>query len=125
MKMMLMLRLLNLFNLFKNNFICIFNLLFIDIMKTGVWKVVLKEGKRDKFMNSYNVFKQAPGFVSCYFYPVIEDKNTLFAVEIWESDEAHKSFMGSLPKEAMGELFSMIDGKPEAYNCETAKVIAK
>ena len=93
-------------------------------MKTGIWKVTLKDGQRDAFIESYDLFKEAPGFVSCQFYPLVEDVNALFAIEIWESDEAHKEFMQNIPQETMGELFSRIDGKPEAYNCEVGKKVA-
>ncbi|QFR38816.1 hypothetical protein A9Q91_01105 [Candidatus Gracilibacteria bacterium 28_42_T64] len=94
-------------------------------MKTGIWKVAIKNGEREKFMNSYDVFKQAPGFISCQFYPVTGDENTLFAIETWESEEAHKNFMGSVSQETMGTLFSMLDGRPEAYDCEIGLKVEK
>jgi quinol monooxygenase YgiN len=94
-------------------------------MKTAIWKVTLKEGQRDAFIDSYEIFKEGAGFIDCKFYPIIWDENTLFAIETWESDEAHKAFMGSMSKETMGELFSRIDGRPEAYDCEIGKVVAR
>jgi quinol monooxygenase YgiN len=94
-------------------------------MKTAIWKVTLKEGQRDAFINSYDVFKEASGFISCQFYPLKEDENTLFAVETWESDEAHKAYMQNISPETMAALFSKIDGRPEAYDCEMGKSIAR
>jgi len=94
-------------------------------MKTAIWKVTLKEWTRDDFINGYDLFKDAPGFINCHFYPVIGEANTLFAVETWESDEAHDTFMGSMTKETMGEIFSRIEGRPEVYDCEIGKIIEK
>jgi hypothetical protein len=70
-------------------------------MKTGIWKVTLKEGQREAFIDSYDIFKEGTGFIDCKFYPIIGDANILFAVETWESDEAHQAFMGSMTKETM------------------------
>ena len=76
-------------------------------------------------MKAYNLFKKADGFISCQFYTVKDDPNTVLAIESWESPEAQKEFMGSINSEEMWEIFGMLNGKPEAYMCELGSLIAK
>ena len=86
-----------------------------------IWKVKIKEGQRDDFMEKYHLFSWAIGFLGCQFYTVGE--NELIAVESWESQDAHKWFAQSLPEGSMWDLFSLLEGQPEMYECELAKLI--
>lgn len=86
-----------------------------------IWKVKIKEGERDNFMDKYNLFSWAEWFLGCQFYKNWE--NELIAVESWISQESHKTFAQSLPEGAMWELFWLLEGQPEMYECEIAKLI--
>lgn len=86
-----------------------------------IWKVKIIEGERDNFMEKYNLFSWAKGFLGCQFYKTW--KNELIAVESWESKEAHKTFAESLEEWKMWELFSLLEEQPEMYESELAKLI--
>ena len=86
-----------------------------------IWKVKIKHWERDTFIEQYNLFSWAEGFLGCQFYTVWE--NELIAVESWKSQEMHKKFAQSLPEEKMWELFSLLEGQPEMFECELAELI--
>lgn len=86
-----------------------------------IWKVKIKEWERGTFMEKYNLFSWAEGFIECQFYKT--GNTELIAVESWASQEAHKSFAKSLPEWAMWELFWLLEGQPEMYECELGKLI--
>jgi hypothetical protein len=86
-----------------------------------IWKVKIKEWERDNFMTKYNLFSWAEWFLGCQFYKT--GNNDLIAVESWISQEAHKSFAQSLAEWVMWELFSLLEGQPEMYECELGKLI--
>ena len=90
-------------------------------MVTGIWKVEIQAGKRDSFMEAYELFSGAAGFLGCQFYPSVENDTTLIAVETWESHDVQQAFMQSLKAEQMWTLFGMMNGKPEMWWCEVGK----
>ena len=81
----------------------------------------IKKWERVNFMEKYNLFSWAKGFLGCQFYTVWWSE--LIVVESWESQEVHKWFFQSLPEWVMWELFSLLEGQPEIYKCEWAKLI--
>jgi len=92
-------------------------------MVTGIWKVEIQAGKRDAFMQAYDLFAGAEGFLGCQFYPSVENDTTLIAVETWENHEMQQAFMWSLKPEQMWELFGMMNWKPEMWWCEVGKLV--
>lgn len=86
-----------------------------------IWKVTIKSGERDNFIDKYNLFSGAEGFLGCQFYTVWE--NQLIAIESWDSHESHKKFAKSLPEGKMWELFWLLEWQPEMYECELSQLI--
>ncbi len=106
-----------------NNGVSVF-IFNIHIMKTVIWKASIAEWKMWDFEKTYEMFKSADGFVSAEFYNLTDEESTVMVVESWESEEKQTAFMGTMSPETMNELFSLLAGKPEAWNCEAwAKIV--
>jgi len=94
-------------------------------MKTVIWKAQLAEGKQEEFTKTYEMFKEAKGFVSAEFFHLTDEDSTIIVVESWESEELQMQFMWSLNHDDMNNLFSLLASKPEAWNCEIGEKIVK
>lgn len=80
----------------------------MDAWLNGQWK-------RDEFMQAYKLFITGKGFKWCQFFPSVDNKTTLFAVESWESHENQKEFMQWLEPVDIWKLFWLLQGQPEMW----------
>ena len=93
-------------------------------MKTVIWKAQLAEWKEEEFSKTYEMFKEAEGFVSAEIFHLTDEDSTIMVVESWESEALQMQFMWNLNHDDMNNLFSLLAWKPEAWNCTIwAKIV--
>lgn len=77
-----------------------------------VFEARVRPGEMPDAIRSFDIYLQTPGFVSMELLQDPDFDDRLFCCEVWESEEAHKMFVGSLSQKAQAQWLKRFVGAP-------------